>query len=166
MISKELVPLFLFPIFLWAFTELSLKSCTISSIWPRRLLSAARDKWARAAHADAWYVDPMFTHTYIYNSVEICFYIRRPFWAGHKELDKGKLAPYLWREDYCGACGTQHSNPHLLDTYYTCEVWLYVYVWLNVYMNLYVCTCIYISIFMYMYMYVWYVYTRFVPGVL
>ena len=42
--------------------------------------------------------------------------------TGHKQLDKGKLAPYLWREDYCGACGTQHSNPHLLDTYYTCEV--------------------------------------------
>ena len=41
---------------------------------------------------------------------------------GHRQLDKGKLAPYLWREDYCGACGTQHSNPLLLDVYYTCEV--------------------------------------------
>eukprot|EP00596_Hydrurales_sp_CCMP1899_P008561 CAMPEP_0119039548 /NCGR_PEP_ID=MMETSP1177-20130426/9102_1 /TAXON_ID=2985 /ORGANISM="Ochromonas sp, Strain CCMP1899" /LENGTH=658 /DNA_ID=CAMNT_0007003575 /DNA_START=256 /DNA_END=2232 /DNA_ORIENTATION=+ len=39
---------------------------------------------------------------------------------GHK-LPSGKSNPIFWREDYCGACGFQHRNPALLDTYPTCE---------------------------------------------
>jgi len=38
------------------------------------------------------------------------------------ELDEdGERAPYLWREDYCGVCGTQHTKPELLDLYSYCK---------------------------------------------
>lgn len=40
---------------------------------------------------------------------------------GNKTSAEGKQAPYLWREDYCGACGVQHPNPVLLDVYLLCE---------------------------------------------
>jgi len=40
---------------------------------------------------------------------------------GFKTSSNGDRAPYLWREDYCGACGVQHPNPTLLDIYLLCE---------------------------------------------
>jgi len=40
---------------------------------------------------------------------------------GHKDTSGGTLLPYLYREDFCGCCGTQLMNPNLIDNYYTCQ---------------------------------------------
>jgi len=40
---------------------------------------------------------------------------------GHKVLKSGKQAPYLYREDFCGACGVRHGAPHLMDMYPFCS---------------------------------------------
>jgi hypothetical protein len=37
------------------------------------------------------------------------------------EIDTSAATNIYMREDYCGACGIQHPNYRLLDTYYLCE---------------------------------------------
>ena len=37
------------------------------------------------------------------------------------EVDTSSATNIYMREDYCGACGIQHPNYRLLDTYYLCE---------------------------------------------
>jgi hypothetical protein len=39
---------------------------------------------------------------------------------GHTTTISGARAPYLWREDFCGACGCQHHHPELMDMYPFC----------------------------------------------
>ena len=44
---------------------------------------------------------------------------------GHKTTVSGARAPYLYREDFCGACGLQHAYPGLMDMFPFCAncVW-------------------------------------------
>jgi hypothetical protein len=39
---------------------------------------------------------------------------------GHKTTVSGARAPYLYREDFCGACGLQHAYPGLMDMFPFC----------------------------------------------
>lgn len=39
---------------------------------------------------------------------------------GHTTTKSGAKAPYLYREDFCGACGLQHLRPDLMDMYPFC----------------------------------------------
>lgn len=39
---------------------------------------------------------------------------------GYTTLDNGVMNPVLWREDFCGVCGTQHPDPSMLDMYNIC----------------------------------------------
>lgn len=39
---------------------------------------------------------------------------------GYAITTTGEKNPVLYREDFCGCCGSQHPNPDMLDMYNVC----------------------------------------------